>query len=63
MSQLSVWKDEYEQNIDGSKSREIWIIEADFNYPEVIRMKNLPCKKIILSRNVKSLIEKVGGIQ
>ena len=63
VSQLSVWKDEYEQNIDWSKYREIWIIEADFNYPEVIRMKNLPCKKIILSRNVKSLIEKVGGIQ
>ena len=63
VEQLFEWKDEYEKNINWNDYREIWVVETDFNYPEVLKIKKLPCKKIVLSHNVKSLIEKVGGIR
>ena len=61
VEQIGEWKDEYEKAIKWNEYREIWIVETDFNYPEVLKIKKLPCKKIVLSHNVKSLIEKVGG--
>lgn len=61
VEQLHKWSDEYEDTIKWDEYKEIWVIETDFNYSEVVKMKKLPCNKIILKRNIKSLIEKVGG--
>lgn len=61
IKQLHKWLDEYIDTIKWNEYKEIWVIETDFNYSEVIKMKRLPCKKIVLTYNVKSLIEKVGG--
>lgn len=63
IEQLYEWKDEYEKAINWNDYREIWVIETDFNYPEVLKIKKSPCKKIVMSHNVKALIEKVGGIR
>lgn len=62
IEQLYKWSDAYEETIKGDKYKEIWIIETDFSYSEVMKMKKLPCDKIILKSNIKSLIEKVGGV-
>lgn len=62
VEQIYNWMDEYEITVEWDKYKEIWIIETDFNYTEVVKMKKLPCKNIIIKRNVKSLIEKVGGL-
>lgn len=61
VEQLYKWSDEYEDIIKPKEYKEIWIIETDFSYAEVVKMKRLPCDKIILKSNIKSLIEKVGG--
>lgn len=63
IEQLYEWKDEYEKTINWNKYREIWVVETDFNYPEVLKIKKAPCKRIVMSHNVKALIEKVGGIR
>ena len=62
IEQLYKWSDAYEETIKGDKYKEIWIIETDFSYSEVMKMKKLPCDKIVLKSNIKSLIEKVGGV-
>ena len=62
IEQLYKWSDAYEETIKGDKYKEIWIIETDFSYSEVMKMKRLPCDKIVLKSNIKSLIEKVGGV-
>lgn len=61
VEQLYKWSDECEETIKRDKYKEIWIIETDFSYSEVMKMKRLPCDKIVLKSNIKSLIEKVGG--
>ena len=61
IKQLYEWSDEYESTIKWNEYKEIWVIETDFSYSEVIKMKKIQCKRIILSHNIKSLIEKVGG--
>lgn len=61
IDQLHEWSDEYEESIKWGEYKEVWVIETDFSYSEVVKMKRLPCDKIILKRNIKSLIEKVGG--
>ena len=61
VEQLHNWSDAYEENIKRNEYKEIWIIETDFSYSEVMKMKRLPCDKILLKSNIKSLIEKVGG--
>lgn len=62
VEQLYKWSDAYEESIKRDKYKEIWIIETDFSYSEVMKMKRLPCDKIVLKSNIKSLIEKVGGV-
>ena len=62
IKQLYKWSDAYEEVIKRDKYKEIWIIETDFSYSEVMKMKRLPCDKIVLKSNIKSLIEKVGGV-
>lgn len=57
VEQLYKWSDAYEETIKKDKYKEIWIIETDFSYSEVIKMKRLPCKKNVLKSNIKSLIE------
>lgn len=59
--QLQEWLDEYQETIKRDEYKEIWVIETDFSYSEVLKMKRLPCNKIVVKRNIKSLIEKVGG--
>lgn len=61
VEQLHEWSNEYENVIKWNEYKEIWIIETDFNYSEVVKMKKLPCSKIVLNHNIKSLIDKVGG--
>lgn len=61
VDQLKQWSDECEETIKKNAYKEIWIIETDFSYSEVVKMKQLPCEKIVLKSNIKSLIEKVGG--
>lgn len=61
VEQLYKWSDTYEEAIKQEKYKEIWIIETDFSYSEVMKMKRLPCDKIVLKSNIKTLIEKVGG--
>ena len=61
VEQLCEWTDEYLDNIKWNEYKEIWVIESDFSYSEVLKMKKLPCNKIILNHNMKALIEKVGG--
>lgn len=63
LKQLYKWLDEYEDIIKPNEYQEIWIIETDFSYSEVVKMKRLPCDKIILKSSIKSLIEKVGGFR
>ena len=63
VEQLYKWSDEYEDIIKQNEYKEIWIIETDFSYAEVVKMKRLACDKIILKRNMKALIEKVGGFR
>ena len=62
IEQLYKWSYAYEEVIKRDKYKEIWIIETDFSYSEVMKMKRLPCDKIVLKSNIKSLIEKVGGV-
>lgn len=61
VDQLKQWSDECEETIKKNAYKEIWIIETDFSYSEVVKMKQLPCEKIVLKSNIKTLIEKVGG--
>lgn len=61
VDQLKQWSDECEETIKKNEYKEIWIIETDFSYSEVVKMKQLPCEKIVLKSNIKTLIEKVGG--
>ena len=61
VDQLKQWSDECEETIKKNAYKEIWIIEKDFSYSEVVKMKQLPCEKIVLKSNIKTLIEKVGG--
>lgn len=61
VDQLRQWSDECEETIKKNAYKEIWIIETDFSYSEVVKMKQLPCEKIVLKSNIKTLIEKVGG--
>lgn len=61
VDQLKQWSDECEETIKKNEYKEIWIIETDFSYSEVLKMKQLPCEKIVLKSNIKTLIEKVGG--
>ena len=61
VDQLKQWTDECEETIKKNEYKEIWIIETDFSYSEVVKMKHLPCEKIVLKSNIKTLIEKVGG--
>lgn len=63
IEQIVEWKDDYIDNMDCRKYCEIWIIESDYTYPEVQKMKKITNNKIILTHNLKSLIEKVGGIK
>ena len=50
VEQLYKWSDECEETIKRDKYKEIWIIEKDFSYSEVMKMKRLPCDKIVLKR-------------
>lgn len=61
VEQLYKWSDAYEETIKRDRYKEIWIIETDFSYSEVMKMKRLPCDKIVLKSNIKSLMEKIGG--
>lgn len=63
IEQLRDWKEEYEKEIHWNDYREVWLMETDFNYSDVVKIKKLPCKKFVLCHNVKSLIDKVGGIR
>lgn len=61
IEQYHEWIEENKKNIKWDEYQEIWVVETDFNYPEVMAIKNMPHKKLVLSCNIKSLIEKVGG--
>lgn len=63
IQQIVDWKDDYIYNQELKEYNEIWIIESDYTYPEVQKIKKMTRGKIVLAHNLKSLIEKVGGIK
>lgn len=63
IEQIKEWKNDFENEIEWKSYQEIWIVESDFSYPEVINIKRMANGKVVCARNLKSLIEKVGGIK
>lgn len=63
IEQKNEWRNEFADKIDWQTYREVWIVESDFSYPEVISIKKMADGKVICARNLKSLIAKVGGIK
>lgn len=61
IEQLSSCEEQILQDIDWKCYSEIWIIESDFSYSEVLKIKRASQIKVICARNLKSLIEKMGG--
>lgn len=63
IEQVCEWKNEFVDEIEWEKYQEVWIVESDFSYPEVMKIREKSNRKVVCARNVKSLIEKVGGIK
>ncbi len=63
IDQIKEWKNEFINEIKWKDYQEIWIIESDFSYPEVLSIKKMSNGKVVCARNLKSLIEKVGGVK
>lgn len=63
IEQLYEWNEDYETEINWRKYKQIWVIETEFSYLEVMKIKRLPCRKIVLSPNMKTLIERAEGGQ
>lgn len=63
IEQIKEWKNEFINEIKWKDYQEIWIVESDFSYPEVLSIKKMTNGKVVCARNLKSLIEKVGGVK
>lgn len=63
IEQISVWRNELVDEIEWKKFKEVWIIESDFSFPEVMEIRKMANGNVTCVRNMKSLIEKVGGIK
>ncbi len=61
IQQVREWKNEFVDEIEWKKYQKIWIVESDFSYSEVTNIKKMANGKVVLARNLKSLMEKVGG--
>ncbi|MDO4338447.1 MAG: hypothetical protein Q4C91_10215 [Eubacteriales bacterium] len=61
IEQLNSCEEQILQDIGWKCYSEIWIIESDFSYSEVLKIKRASQVKVICVRNLKSLIEKRGG--
>lgn len=61
IEQLNDCEEQTLQDIDWKSYSEVWIIESDFSYSEVLKIKRASQVKVICVRNLKSLIEKMGG--
>lgn len=61
IEQVSEWRNEFLDEVDWNKYQEVWIVESDFSYPEVLKIKKMAKGKIVCARNLKSLIGKAGG--
>lgn len=66
IEQMGEWRNEFADEIGWEKYQEVWIVESDFSYPEVMDITNIIKKvngKVVRAHNLKSLIAKVGGIK
>ncbi len=62
IEQIREWKNEFVDEIEWKRYKEVWIVESDFTYPEVMSIKKAANGRVVCARNLKSLIGKVGGI-
>ncbi|MBD5448923.1 MAG: hypothetical protein HDR28_01945 [Lachnospiraceae bacterium] len=63
IEQKDEWRNEFAAEIDWQTYQEVWIVESDFSYPEVMDIRKMADGKVVCARNLKSLITKVGGIK
>lgn len=66
IEQMGEWRNEFTDEIEWEKYQEVWIVESDFSYPEVMDITKIIKKvngKVVRAHNLKSLIAKVGGIK
>lgn len=61
IEQVREWRNEFVDEIEWKGYQKIWIVESDFNYSEVVEIKKMAKGKVVAARNLKSLMEKVGG--
>lgn len=62
IEQIREWKKDFVDEIEWKRYQEVWIVESDFSYPEVMNIKKMASSKVVCACNLKSLIRKVGGI-
>lgn len=61
LEQIDEWRDEFVDEIEWKKYQEVWIVESDFCYPEIMNIRKMASGNVVHARSLKSLIMKVGG--